>query len=61
LTDGTELTALPFAAKKPVPMPPGKVLRRLMLDTSHRVLIGVDEHPERADRGLGKLALKILQ
>ena len=42
-------------------MPPGNVLRRLMLDTSHRVLIGVDEHPERADRGLAKLALKILQ
>ncbi len=61
LTDGTELTALPFAAKKPVPMPPGKILRRMMLDTSHRVLIGVDEHPERAEHGLGKLALKILQ
>jgi glycine/D-amino acid oxidase-like deaminating enzyme len=61
LTDGTDLTALPFAAKKPVPMPPGKILRKLMLDTSHRVLIGVDEHPERAERGLGKLALKILQ
>jgi hypothetical protein len=61
LTDGTELTELPFAAKKPVPMPPGKILRRLMLDTSHRVLIGVDEHPERADRGLARLALKILR
>lgn len=61
LTSGTDLTALPFVAKRPVPMPPGKVLRRLMLDTSHRVLIGVDEHPERADRGLAKLALKILQ
>ena len=61
LTDGTDLTALPFAAKKPVPMPPGKILRKLMLDTSHRVLIGVDEHPERAERRLGKLALKILE
>jgi glycine/D-amino acid oxidase-like deaminating enzyme len=61
LTEGTELTALPFAAKRPVPMPPGNILRRLMLDTSHKVLIGVDEHPERADRGLAKLALKILQ
>ena len=61
LGDGTELTALPFAAKKPVPMPPGRILRRAMLDTAHRVLIGVDEHPERAERGLGRLALKILQ
>ncbi|MGO8870656.1 MAG: NAD(P)/FAD-dependent oxidoreductase [Acidimicrobiales bacterium] len=61
LTSGTDLTSLPFVAKQPVPMPPGKVLRRLMLDTSHRVLIGVDEHPERAERGLAKLALKILQ
>jgi glycine/D-amino acid oxidase-like deaminating enzyme len=61
LTEGTDLTALPFAAKRPVPLPPGKVLRKLMLDTSHKVLIGVDEHPERADKGLGKLALKILQ
>ncbi|MEZ5170539.1 MAG: FAD-binding oxidoreductase [Acidimicrobiia bacterium] len=61
LTDGTDLTALPFVAKKPVPLPPGRVLRRLMLDTSHRVLIGVDEHPERAEQPLGRLALKILQ
>jgi hypothetical protein len=37
------------------------VLRRLMLDTSHRVLIGVDEHSDRAERGLGRLALKVLQ
>ena len=61
LTEGTDLTALPFVAKKPVPLPPGKVLRKLMLDTSHKVLIGVDEHPDRADQGLAKLALKILQ
>ena len=61
LTSGTELTELPFVAKRPVPMPPGNVLRQLMLDTAHRVLIGIDEHPERADSGLGKLALKVLQ
>lgn len=61
LTDGTELTQLPFVTKRPVPLPPGRILRRLMLDTSHRVLIGVDEHPERAERGLGKLALRVLQ
>lgn len=61
LTDGTELTELPFVAKRPVPMPPGNLLRHLMLDTAHKVLIGVDEHPERAETGLGKLALKILQ
>ncbi|MCZ7530201.1 MAG: FAD-binding oxidoreductase [Acidimicrobiia bacterium] len=61
LTDGTELTALPFVAKKPVPLPPGRVLRRLLLDTSHKVLIGVDENPERADRALGRFALRVLQ
>lgn len=58
---GGELTNLPFVAKRPVPLPPGRTLRRLMLDTSHRVLIGVDENPERAERGLARLALKILQ
>lgn len=61
LTEGTDLTALPFVAKRPIPMPPGNMLRRLMLDTSHKVLIGADEHPERAARGLSRLALKILQ
>ncbi len=61
LTGGTELTELPFVTKRPVPMPPGNVLRRAMLDSAHNVLIGIDENPERADRGLGKLALKILQ
>jgi len=61
LTNGTELTALPFVSKRPVSLPPGRALRRLLLDTSHRVLIGVDEHPERAERRLAKIALKILQ
>jgi glycine/D-amino acid oxidase-like deaminating enzyme len=57
----SDLTSLPFVSKRPVPLPPGAPLRRLMLDTSHKVLIGVDEHPERAERGLARLALKILQ
>ena len=61
LTSGTDLTDLPFVAKRPIPLPPGRTLRKLMLDTSHKVLIGVDEHPERADKGLGKVALKILE
>lgn len=61
LTDGTALTELPFVAKRPVPLPPGNLLRHLMLDTAEKVLIGVDEHPERAGTGLGKFALKILQ
>lgn len=61
LSRGTELTNLPFVVRRPVPLPPGRTLRRLMLDGSHRVLLGVDEHPERAARGLGMLALKILQ
>lgn len=61
LGGGTDLCELPFVRKRPVPLPPGRTLRRLLLDTSERVLLGVDEHPERADTGLGKLALKILQ
>jgi glycine/D-amino acid oxidase-like deaminating enzyme len=60
LTEGTDLTALPFTTKRPVPLPPGRALRKLMLDTSHKVLIGIDEHPERANKGLGRIALKVL-
>ena len=61
LTRGTDLTALPFVSKRPVSLPPGRALCRLLLETSHRVLIGVDEHPERAERSLAKIALRILQ
>ncbi|KAA0233432.1 MAG: Gamma-glutamylputrescine oxidoreductase [Acidimicrobiales bacterium] len=57
----SELTELPFVSKKAVPLPPGNALRRLMLDQSQRILLDMDDHPEKAGHPLGKLLLKLLQ
>ncbi len=55
-----EYEGLPFTTKQPAPLPP-EPLRRLMLDTSQRVLLHGDDHEGEPKGPLERLALKILQ
>jgi glycine/D-amino acid oxidase-like deaminating enzyme len=60
LNQPTELSELPFTTKRPVPLPPGP-LRRLVLETSQRVLLRLDDTGGAAESVLARLALRILQ